>query len=264
MRLHVAADLDGTVAFDGRPPSGRLNSMLGTLALRQDVSLSIATARPPRVVEEWFPALSPHLGRVCCNGSIVADGRGELHRSCLDPVLVRELVRLLRTRGESFCLEYGDRFAASSPDALPWMGTEARLSLQECSPLLDGVVKVSIGTGASWARTLQQVVGDGGLVYAHATGDADVVAPGANKATGIRMLRGRDDRLIALGNDLNDRELLLEADAAILVGEGLPELDAHTHVRRVPAEGTAVAAALAVVVARMLLPRRHGFATAHV
>lgn len=244
MSLHIATDLDGTISFDGRRPHPLIRTALTKLSTRGDVALSVATARSPRVLDEWFGHLAGSLGRVCCNGAIVATPTAELHRRSLDPLLVRELVLRLRERGERFCVEYGDRFASSHPEALPWMGTKARIPLAQASPLLDGVVKVSIATGAGWTAELTRFVGTIGQVYPHATGDADVVARGANKADGIRRLRLERESLLALGNDVNDRELLLSADRAIIVGDLMPELDAYPHVTRVGASPHAITAAL--------------------
>lgn len=244
MSLHIATDLDGTIAFDGQRPHPLIRSAFARVSARHDVSLSVATARSPRVIDEWFSGLSSRIGRVCCNGAIVATPTAELHRRSLDPLLVRELVLRLRERGERFCVEYGDRFVASHPDALPWMGTKARIPLAQASPLLDGVVKMSIATGAAWAEGLIRTVGSAGEVYPHSTGDADVVARGANKADGIRRLRLDGESLLALGNDVNDRDLLLTADRAIVVGELMPELDVHPHVTRVRASAHAITAVL--------------------
>ncbi|MGM7699496.1 HAD family hydrolase [Microbacterium sp. A84] len=124
------------------------------------------------------------------------------------------------------------------------MGTTARITLAQASPLLDDVVKVSIATGAGWAEELALLAGAAGEVYPHTTGDADVVARGANKADGVRRLRRAGESLLALGNDVNDRELLLTADRAIVVGEMMPELDAYPHVTRVAASSRAIVVAL--------------------
>ncbi|UNK71937.1 HAD family hydrolase [Microbacterium sp. H1-D42] len=255
MGLHVATDLDGTISFRGRRPDDTILAVLTDLAHRDDVAVTIATARSPRVVTEWFAPLSEHLGRVCCNGAMVATDRATIMRSELDPVLVRMLIGWLRERDQGFCLEYGDRFAASHPDALPWMGTEKRITLGEASPMLDGVLKISIAAGAIWSDMLALLVGAAAEVYPHVTGDADIVARGVDKAVGVRRLHPSGDRLLALGNDRNDLGLLLTADVGIVIGEQLPELDLCSHVRRVPSDSAAVVAALQLAAAR-LLPER--------
>lgn len=249
MSLHVATDLDGTISFSGRTPSARIRSALAALMDRDDASVTVATSRSPRVVDEWFSAARASMGSVCCNGAIVASGQATITRTALDPIVVRMLVKCLRDRDEHFCLEYGDMFAASHPDALPWMGDSARQTIGETSPLLDGVLKISIATGAAWIDALEFVAGDAARVYPHLTGDADVVARGASKAAGVRRLLTPDDHLIALGNDRNDLDLLLAADRAIVVGSALPELDGFSHVRRVRASSGEVLTALRRAVA---------------
>ncbi|MDQ0615877.1 hydroxymethylpyrimidine pyrophosphatase-like HAD family hydrolase [Microbacterium sp. W4I4] len=244
MSLHIATDLDGTISFAGKRPDATILDALSAFSRREGTAVTIATARSPRVVGEWFGVLGRDLGQVCCNGAIVATERGTVARQGIDPVLVHMLVMWLRDRGEGFCLEYGDRFAASDANALPWMGMDSRITLGETSPMLEDVVKICVATGAIWAETLALLAGDAAEVYPHATGDADIVAGGVNKAAGVRRLHTAGHRLVALGNDRNDLELLLTADAAIVVGDQLPELDACSHVRRVPANPITVVRAL--------------------
>lgn len=255
MRLLVATDLDGTLTFDGRRPHRSVLEAIERIATLPEVRVAVATARSPRVVGEWFGALDPHLDRVCCNGALVQTATAELGRSVLCPRAVQRVTAYLDAHREPYCLEYGDHFVASAPDALPWMGDRARAVAARARPA-PGVLKVAVANGAGQVDRLRALVGGAGVVLPHLTGDADVVPRGADKADGVRRLvagLGFRPTVLALGNDLNDQRLLREADRSIVVGDGLPELDRHSHVRRVAASPRAVAAALHGA-SRTLLP----------
>ena len=94
------------------------------------------------------------------------------------------------------------------------------------------------GTGPQFLAGMS--TGDEVLVV-HLGGLGDVCL---SESVFLSLRRHFGDRLVALGNDENDRGLLWAADRAYLVGTGLRDLDAAPHVRRVTAAPSAVTAVL--------------------
>ncbi len=244
----VVADLDGTLTFAGDRPEPVVLAAWDALMALPGVRVALATARSPRCIRGWFGPRVSQIDLVCCNGALVVPAAGRVTSSPLPVRGLHPVVSRLEHLGVGYCLEYGDHFVASTPRALPWMGTRHRRLLPRgLAPRLEGVLKLSV---ASAEAAHAAVVGVPGLtVLPHATGDGDVLARGVGKEVAVADLRRRGERLVALGNDANDRGLLGAADAAYLVGGGLRDLDLLPHVRRVPAVSDAVAQVLRTVAA---------------
>lgn len=248
MTTFVVSDLDGTLAFDGRPPVRAITDLLHALSTAPGVRLVLATSRSPRSLRKWFGELADRIDLICCNGALVVGPHGELDRRPLPPAALGTMLAELRSAGEDFCLEHGDHFTASSADALPWMGSDRRITLCPGEQIpMDGVLKLSIAHADPWAPRLHMLAPHDVEVFPHLTGDADVVAAGVTKALALdRLLAGADRSTVtAFGNDANDLDMLREADRAIVVGSGLPGLDRLGHVRRIPADDTIIAEVLA-------------------
>ena len=239
----VVADLDGTLTFTAGAPEPQILAAWDALLDTRGVRVALATARSPRCVRRWFGDRTGRIDLVCCNGALVIPTQGSVSWEPLPvPALHRVLTRLAADRA-GYCLEYGDHFVASSPTALPWMGDHHRRVLAPGEGhRTEGVVKVSVDSGRAAHRAATDLRGV--QVLAHATGDADIVRAGVGKEVAVASLRRPGERLVALGNDENDRGLLWAADRAYLVGTGLRDLDAAPHVRRVTAAPWAVTAVL--------------------
>ena len=247
----VVSDLDGTLAFDGRPPVAAITALLHDLANAPDTRLVLATSRSPRSVRTWFGTLADRIDLLCCNGALVLSAGVEQERHPIGPELLEAMVTELRRAGEDHCLDYGDHFVASSTDALPWMGSTHRtVDGRDRMPSLDGVLKLSIAHADPWAPRLHALAGDRAQVFAHLSGDADIVAAGVTKATALQRLINSQDIppfITAFGNDSNDLDLLQAADRAFVVGPGLPGLDRLAHVDRVKAHEFLIARTLRLV-----------------
>lgn len=255
----VVTDLDGTTAFDGKPPVPEIMGTLEALARTPGIRLVVATSRSPRSPHDWFGAFGAGIDLICCNGALIIGNGEEVGRLALPPALLGGMIAELRAAGEDFCLEYGDHFVASRADALPWMGVRHRRVLARSeSPDLEGVLKLSITRADPWAPRFHDLAGARAEVYPHLTGDADIVAAGATKALGLRRLLravpvavpGAAPVVAAFGNDANDLDLLRGASRAVVVGDGLPGLERLAHVTRIQAESALIAATLRSELAR--------------
>lgn len=247
----LAADIDGSISFGGRPPGPAVRASLARV--RGAGRLVIATSRAPRAVERILGSVADGVELVSCNGALTVDAAGRIRTTPLPPDLVGEMVAELSGHGAAFCLEYGEWFAASHATALPWMGSEARFEVREWTPRT-GVVKLCVERADDWIDRFRKLSDGRAELFPHERhGDLDVVPAGVTKATAMAGLTGSDGHgspwLIAVGNDVNDLDLLRSADRAIVVGRGLRELDGRAHVVRVAATDRAVAGAIERAVA---------------
>lgn len=259
-RLVVVADLDGTLAFDGLPPGPATTAVLEDILDRPDIRLVLASSRPPPAIHRLMGHLAEGADLLCCNGAIRLSSCGRSSLTTLAATATSAMVRLLRGAAEEFCLDFGHWFLASTPEALPRWGDTERRSLPAGGAVPTGAVKLSVGDADRWLTPLRDVAGRAVRFFPHAaTGDLDVTPLGVSKASGLDLLLrqhvgldgGHRPPVVALGNDVNDVDLLLEADRAFVVGADLPEVDAWSHSHRVPGDDLAVAHALRSV----LVPR---------
>jgi hydroxymethylpyrimidine pyrophosphatase-like HAD family hydrolase len=241
-RVVVVADLDGTLAFGNRPPGPEVSAVLRAVVEHPEMRLVLASSRPPPAIRRLMGAFADDADLVACNGAMRVSRDGNVGRTSLCALLVADLLTALAT--EAFCLDYGDRFLASTPGALPWMGTTERSVLGRFGPQT-GVLKVSTANDRPHARISRVVEGRAEVIRHEFRGDLEVVPRGMNKSVGLNELLGTDrPPVIALGNDTNDLELLRDADRGIVVGDGLRELDALAHVQRVGGHDRTVGQAL--------------------
>jgi hydroxymethylpyrimidine pyrophosphatase-like HAD family hydrolase len=255
----LATDLDGTIAFDGRPPAAAIITLVQRFAAVGDVRVAVATSRAPHAVRGWLPGLADRIDLLCCNGALVLRNGRALARRTLPPALVAAAVGVLDAAGEPYCLEYGDQFLASAPDALPWMGDTYRHNRWPGEiPRWDGVLKLSVAHADPWAERLRAIGVGAANVFAHGTGDAEVVAAGVGKAAALTELFGRDVPVVAFGNDENDRQMLSVATRSVVVGALLPGLDTLPQVRRIEAADPVILGALSaeLAIAEAPTPRR--------
>lgn len=239
----VVSDLDGTLTFDGRCPQPSVVDRLRALAASSDVRLVLATSRSPRCLRDWFGDLAHGIDLVCCNGALhLPPGGVPATVQPLPPAVAASLLARLDRRGVGWVADYGDHFTAPNRDVLPWFGVEHRRLSAGGATRPDGILKISVEDAAAGAAAVAGLTGL--TTLPHATGDMDVVARGVDKAAAVAALTGGSGADLALGNDLNDLQLLRGAGTALVVGDGLPELDQRAHVERVAANPEAVVRAL--------------------
>lgn len=242
--LAVVADIDGSLVFGEASPGPKVAAALSEFADSKDIHLVLATSRAQRGVRELFGALADRVDLICCNGAIVVHDGIPRRRAELPATVLRPVIDTLQDEKIGFYLEYGDRFVVSGGE-FEWMDYPDRVRLAaDERPSADGVVKLVVDGSGQVAR-LRALAGPDVELYAHASGVVDVMPAGVSKAAALAELPGISKRLIvALGDDINDQEVLGQADVAAVVGEGLPGLERARHIRRVPAADAEVGEAL--------------------
>lgn len=246
-RAVVVADLDGTVSFDDRPPGPKAAAALRLVADHPGFRLVLASSRPPPAIRRLVGGLTDRADLIACNGALCVSRDGLVARTAFPEAFVDTVVAALVAARDDFCLDYGDWFLASTPDALPWKGTSERRVLDRRRPPA-GALKIATPTDVRRAMLGRLAAGRAHLIRHETRGDVEVVPAGVTKATGLDVLLGPDrPPVIALGNDTNDLEMLTSADHGIVVGDGLRHLDQVPHLHRVAGHDTAVASALTSV-----------------
>ncbi|GHI41566.1 HAD hydrolase family protein [Streptomyces violascens] len=253
----VAADLDGTLSFDGHGPGPAVTAALTELADRGAVDLVYATSRAPRGTRRLLGPLAERATLICCNGAVTVQGDTVTRRVPLPTDVLRTVVDDLLAEQADFYLDYGDSFLVHG-SGFPWMDYPDRAQLGQGEvPSLEGVVKLSVHAPrtADAVAKLRAAAGPALEVCAHADGVVDVTCAGATKAAALAALSvarpdARTHAVAVLGNDLNDQEMLGLADIAVVVGGSLPGLERAGHIRRVRAADADVAAVLRDVTSR--------------
>lgn len=244
-RLLLVCDIDGTLTFTrDRPEPTVLRQLIELASHGAGVRIAVATSRSSRNVLAWFPELVHRLDRICCHGALtISSSRISRH-----PVPVGSLeiiVERLAGLGADYCLERGTHFAASGPDALPWLGTAHRYVLPAAATRRDltGVAMCSVADARQAAEGVRDLA-DVRLV-ANVMGSADIVAAGVAKGRALAELREPEEHVVVLGNDHDDLQMLLAADLGYVIGEDLTGLDELPHVDRAPATPSSVAQLIA-------------------
>lgn len=234
--LIVASDLDSTLIHGGRPPSVEVIRAVRDLVGWPEIRFVLATSRSPRCVRAWFEPFLTRMDVVCCNGAIWLQRGGVRWSRPLTPGLVAQTIRLLDLFGAEYALDYGHSFVANSRSSLPWMGTRHRRVVPRRVPTgLDGVLKICVARADLAHEALGALRGI--KLLAHCSGDLDVVAAGNDKSLPLRIMKeidhGSRARLVAFGDDENDRGMLTAADRGFVVGDRMADLDGVLGIRRI-------------------------------
>ncbi|MBG6064446.1 HAD hydrolase family protein [Micromonospora ureilytica] len=255
--LVLVADLDGTLAFENRPPGAAVSAALNEIAARDDIRLVLATSRAPRGVRALVGPLADRAELLCCNGGVHVAGGTVKRRTQLPSDRLRALVAYLDRREIGYWVDFGDRFQVRG-GGFPWMSYPDRIDLEAGEePECHGAVKLAVDTvgDETLLNGLRDLAGPGLELFPHAGGVLDVTSTGATKALALSViLPAVHGPVVAFGNDANDQILLAEADRGVVVGDGLPGLEYAGHIGRVAAVDTSVAAMLRAAVARARIP----------
>ena len=235
----VAFDMDGTVlTSDKRLPVGLFDEMRRLRAA--GISCAAATGRFSGTVGEMFAPVADIMSYVACNGhEIVRDGRS-LARSVFQPATVLALGGLGRACGGMVPVFFTPSrgFALARPETWhPIAASEyGPTDLLDEPDLSEDVIKVSffkpegieacLGPLEAHAGELAQDVG----FVQTSPWTIDCCLDGMNKARGLSVL-ARDmgigmDEVMAIGDHMNDYEMVVESGCGVAVRNAIDELKA--------------------------------------
>ncbi|MFF7751573.1 HAD hydrolase family protein [Streptomyces sp. NPDC007971] len=241
----IVFDVDGTLCFDGRTIDDRILTAIGVCE-RLGHHVVFASARPVRdllpVLDGAFPAATLIGG----NGSLVSIDNQVRARAAFGPSGLAALMEVVERYNATYLADGPWDYAYTGPADHPIVGRvdQGNLARKVDVAELGEVVKFLV-VGASDMAGFAAAGRGLGLTVNHHLDEAIVdVAPAATTKWEALASMGISE-YVAFGNDINDVDLLRNAERAVRVGTH-PSLDDVAHVT-VTAAPAAVAAEIALL-----------------
>jgi Cof subfamily protein (haloacid dehalogenase superfamily) len=247
----IALDIDGTLLdSEGRIPEANRDAI--ARAIDAGVEVALATGRRYDFARSIVESLPGPLTLIVSNGAIVKTGEGQtLMRSLLPREIARSVLARVPEHRESAAVVF-DRAREGQIvlEAIDWehprhgrFYAANRPFLSEVRPLEDSLtedpIQVMFSGGCLPMRALfdrLRLVDDGFSValteYEHRDFSlVDVVTAGCSKGAALREWSERrglaPSQVMAMGDNLNDLQMLEFAGTPVLMGNALPELKAR-------------------------------------
>ena len=244
----LALDIDGTLLdSQGRVPPANRDAIARTI--ESGVEVALATGRRYDFARSIFEQLPAPLTLILSNGAIVKTREGEtLMRQLLPREIARTVLARVPQHRDSAAVVF-DRPRAGQVvfEAIDWehpvhnrFFASNRPFLSEVAPLeaclTEDPIQVMFTGGCVVMRTLFEGLQEDGADYSVALTEyqhrdfslVDVVRAGCSKGTALREWserRGfRRDEVMAMGDNLNDLQMLEFAGTPVVMGNGLAEL----------------------------------------
>lgn len=281
----IALDIDGTLLdSEGRIPDANRDAI--ARAIDAGVEVALATGRRYDFARPIFELLPGPLTLIVSNGAIVKTREGEtLMRSLLPREVARSVLTRVPEHRESAAVVF-DRVREGQVvfEAIDWehprharFYAANRPFLSEVRPLehclTEDPIQVMFSGRCVEMRTLfdrLQLVADGFSValteYQHRDFSmVDVVTAGCSKGSALRAWSERRglsrSEVMAMGDNLNDLQMLEYAGTPVLMGNALPELKARGWAVTVSNNEAGVAQAIDQYVLQLFGPRATGKAS---
>ena len=246
----IAIDIDGTL-LDSRGQLPEVNRAAVQDALAAGLQVVLVTGRCFHHAQPIAAELADEVPLIVSNGALIKRASGAtLDRRLLDPPLIREIIRAVRERRPGAALIF-DRPGADQYiyEGIDWRHPNRRayyernkVFMTELSPLEDALtespVQLAFTGGVQEMRRLADFVRQL-PVAAEVTltlteyEDRDFTlldiieggcSKGATLATWTASLGIDADTVMAVGDNLNDREMLEFAGHPVVMGNAVPEL----------------------------------------
>ncbi len=244
----LALDIDGTILdSEGRIPAANYDAI--ARAIDSGVEVALATGRRYDFARPIFEQLPAPLTLILSNGAIVKSRDGEtLMRSLLPRATARRVLAEVSNHRESAAVVFDrPREGQVVFEAIDWehprhhrFFAANRPFLSEVAPLEDCLtedpIQVMFSGGCGEMRELFDQLEDAGDDYSVALTEyahrdfslVDVVRAGCSKGSALRAWTERrgfsSADVMAMGDNLNDLQMLEFAGTPVLMGNALPEL----------------------------------------
>ena len=226
----LALDLDDTLLdADKRVSAGNLAALTRWRAAGHDVV--IATGRPPRSVSPVLPPLLYDAPRIVYNGAqAIVDGR-VVYANPLPAAAVRQMLEWTVQTGEAWWigLEIEDRLFVNRHFAKPDPFEVANL-FELCDQPASKMIFFFPNGRGNIDPLLTAVPPGARALVTPKFSVVQLCADTADKATALRHLlqqRGQDlESVVAIGDDINDVEMVRTSGIGIAVDNALPEVKA--------------------------------------
>ncbi|MFJ3877667.1 HAD hydrolase family protein [Streptomyces sp. NPDC090077] len=241
----VVFDIDGTLCFDGTTVDDRILAAVGECQ-RVGYHVVFASARPVRDLLPVLGGSFPSATLIGGNGSLLSvDGRVRA-RAVFEPAVLGALMEAVGLYRAAYLADGPWDYAYTGPDDHPILSRVDQGNLARRVDLaeLPDVAKFLV-VGASDMAALAEAGRRLGLTVNHHLDEGIVdFAPGSTTKREALAALGID-AYVAFGNDVNDLDLLRDAELGVRVGTH-PALDGVAHVT-VAADPEAVAAEIALL-----------------
>ncbi|MEU9620693.1 MULTISPECIES: HAD family hydrolase [unclassified Streptomyces] len=238
-------DIDGTLCFDGRTIDDRILAAIGACE-RVGYDVVFASARPVRDLLPVLDGAFPSAALIGGNGSLVSVDSQVRARAAFDPAGFDALMEAVGQYEATYLADGPWDYAYTGPVDHPIRGRVDQGNLARMVDLaeLPQVVKFLV-VGASDMAELAEVGRRLGLTVNHHLDEAIIdFAPGSTTKWEALTWMGTGE-YVAFGNDINDFDLLRNAERAVRVGSH-PGLDDVAQVT-IAADPEAVAAEISLL-----------------
>lgn len=219
--MQFVVDLDGTICFQGRPVSKKLQACLASLT-ECGHEVFFASARP---IRDMLPVLEPsfhHYPMVGGNGALCARN-GQILDAVYFPVAVQaRLLELLAQQSASCLLDSSWDYAYNGPSDHPILRQvdEHRLAVCRTAAELGPLIKVLVLNADSMDRLAAELDTLPLVVHRHHQEQVIDISPeGIHKWSALRKLGVVQGQFVAVGNDANDLTMFQASGHAIMIGE---------------------------------------------
>lgn len=233
----VVSDLDGTLLDGNRPLSDRIVKRVREFTETGGL-FTVATGRNWLTTKEIAEKLSIRLPMILCNGAVLADDKEIYYQSEIPAGRMKSLFLKARQAGLSILLfehkkVYGFGNGAglrrfSEKEKMPCETVEADGAFLERRRILKVVLIGPFDISASlWEKHEAELAGE----YDFFQSESDffeIVKRGENKGKTMLKLADRmgvsREEILAVGNHMNDREMICMAGVGAAVSDSSPEL----------------------------------------
>ena len=249
----IACDMDGTLLNDRKEISSRNLELIHTLKER-GVLFVVATGRHDSMIREYLEQIGDNTPVISCNGALIRDPHtGELFSSVpLESSQILEIIRICKDQGLDYHLYgrdiifgealtnkmyfYNKRNKTLSPGArIPLMVSEDYKAV--ISEYEGAVYKVLVfpGEEENFARISRKISDETGLTAFRSDKTLlDIMQKGITKARGMenlcQKLNIHRSETAAIGDYLNDLEMIRYAGVGVAMNNAVPELKDAAHM----------------------------------
>lgn len=233
----VFLDLDGTLidCNQGRFGISEHDRRVLAQIRERGIDLFVATGRSVSLIPPSIRAAGIR-GYALVNGANVwVDGR-EIKRHILPPETIRDITRRLEEEQVEYSLQIpgGTWMSRKRDHLLPHLKRhlldERYLIEKPLEACLQETMKLELFVTPEKAAVCSRILEALEYVYVPLTSTMEAYAKTVSKATGAKeimeFLGISRDEIMCFGDDVNDRELFLEAGWSVAMGNAVPELKA--------------------------------------
>ncbi|MFB9273826.1 HAD family hydrolase [Cohnella cellulosilytica] len=233
----VVSDLDGTLLDESHRLSDELMDRVRTYT-KQGGLFTIATGRNWYATKRIVEQTSIHVPVILCNGAVLADPSTIYYESGLATDVMADLLIEAGNSGIAVLLfEHNNVFGFGSEQGINRFCDKEKVNCEVIPARKDELLRIkalkAVLVGpyelslSLWHRHRMDVSGQNGFIRSEED-FFEIVKKGENKGKTMLKLAERlgipKEEILAIGNHMNDKEMLTEAGIGAAVSNSYPEL----------------------------------------